>query len=84
MKEFVLLNGVTKEFGRDKRGRIIVTKVAAGRPMQLPAGFDDWRQGWQWAPVVEDVIIPSHRGAATYRQIDLQVDRVARVKAPKP
>jgi hypothetical protein len=82
-QEFVLLNSTTREFGRDKRGRIILTKVDAGRPMELPKGFDHWKQGWQWAPVVEDITVPSHRGAATYRQIDAQVDRIARIKAPK-
>ena len=83
VKEFVLVSLGKREFARKGRS-YITTHVDSGRPMDLPKGYDHWRDGWAWAQVTEIIVDPKHGGPATYRFEDWQHDRIQKIISRGP
>jgi hypothetical protein len=82
LKEFVLYSITTREFAR-KGNKFITTEIESGRPLDLPKGYDNWRQGWSWQEIYETKINPLHRSAAKYINTDPNVCRIEKVISSK-
>ena len=82
LKEFALVSLTKREIAK-QRGKYITTEIESGRPIDLPKGYDNWRQGWSWQEICETLVDPKHTGKPIYELRESQTARVTNVVGSK-
>jgi len=82
LKEFALVSLTMREIAK-QRGKYITTEIESGRPIDLPKGYDNWRQGWSWQEICETLVDPKHTGKPIYELRESQTARVSKVVGSK-